>query len=164
VIALVRIDNRLLHGQILETWIPSLAATRVVVADDQAAANLLARTAMCLCLPPTVAAEVVPLAGLDWKALAAAPEPMLVLLRDVEALARARSGGLGPAEAPRINVGNVHFAAARKAVTPSVWLSDDEIRTLREMSAAGFQVEFRPIPTEPPTGLAEIERRYAGAR
>jgi PTS system mannose-specific IIB component len=161
VIALVRVDNRLLHGQVLETWIPSLKATRVVVADDQAAGNLLARTAMTLCLPPTVAAEVLPLGGLDWQALAAAKEPVLVLVRDVEALVRARAGGLGPTQAPRVNVGNVHFAADRRPVTPSVWLSEPEIRTLRDMEGAGFAVEVRAIPSEPPAGLAEIERRYA---
>lgn len=160
-IALVRVDNRLLHGQVLETWIPSLGARRVVVADDQAAGNLLARTAMTLCLPPSVAAEVEPLAGLDWKALADAREPVLVLVRDVEALARARAGGLGSAQAPRVNVGNVHFGAERRAVTPSVWLSESEIRTLRDMEEAGFTVEVRAIPSESPTGMAEIERRYA---
>lgn len=163
-IALVRVDNRLLHGQVLEAWIPALGAARVVVADDTAATNVLARSAMTLCLPPGMAAEVVPLTGLDWKALAASPETVLVLVRDVEALVRARGAGLAPEHAPRVNVGNVHFAAARKAVTPSVWLSDEEIRTLRDMEAAGFQVEVRAIPGEPPTGLTEIERRYAAAR
>ncbi|MFT3913649.1 MAG: PTS sugar transporter subunit IIB [Anaeromyxobacteraceae bacterium] len=160
-IALLRVDNRLLHGQVLETWIPKLRATRVVVADDQAAQNLLARTAMTLCLPPSVRAEVVPLGGLDWRSLATAKDQVLVLVRDVEALGRAREGGLGPAEAPRVNVGNVHFGAERRSVTPSVWLSGSEIRTLRDMEAAGFAVEVRAIPTEPPTGMAEIERRYA---
>ena len=50
-IALVRVDNRLLHGQILEAWLPRLGAREVVVADDDAAASPLARAAMTLALP-----------------------------------------------------------------------------------------------------------------
>ncbi|MDA8124239.1 MAG: PTS sugar transporter subunit IIB, partial [Deltaproteobacteria bacterium] len=36
-IALVRVDNRLVHGQILEAWIPYLQASCIVVVDDQVA-------------------------------------------------------------------------------------------------------------------------------
>jgi len=60
VIALVRVDNRLLHGQILETWIPRLGIREVVVADDDAARSDLARAAMTLCVPPDLPVRVVP--------------------------------------------------------------------------------------------------------
>ena len=163
-IALVRVDNRLLHGQILETWVPSLNVRRVVVADDAAAGNALARTAMTLCLPPGVAAEVVPLGSLPWAQLAAAQDRVLVLVRDVEALARARGEGLTAAAAPRVNVGNVHFGTGRRPVTPSVYLSGAEVSTLRDMAAAGFRVDAAAVPSEPPAGLDEIERRYAAGR
>jgi PTS system mannose-specific IIB component len=164
VIALVRVDNRLLHGQVLETWVPSLRARRVVVADDEVAGNTLARTAMTLCLPPGLAVEVLPLDRVPWRSVAAARESVLVLVRDVEALSRARAAGLGPTEAPRVNVGNVHFVDGRRPVTPSVYLSEAEMHTLRDMVDAGFAVEARAIPSEPPTGMAEIERRYAAGR
>ena len=52
-IALVRVDNRLVHGQILEAWMPRLRATALVVADDDAARSPLARAAMTLAVPIT---------------------------------------------------------------------------------------------------------------
>src|SRR6266516_4057738 len=70
-IALLRVDNRLLHGQILEAWVPRLKIGRIVVADDEAAASRLARAAMTLCLPPELAADVVPVGQVDYAALAA---------------------------------------------------------------------------------------------
>ncbi|MCX5823214.1 MAG: PTS sugar transporter subunit IIB [Deltaproteobacteria bacterium] len=30
----MRVDNRLVHGQILEAWVPFLKASCIVVADD----------------------------------------------------------------------------------------------------------------------------------
>jgi PTS system mannose-specific IIB component len=163
VIALVRVDNRLLHGQILETWIPRLGIEEVVVADDDAAASELARAAMTLCVPPELPARIVSVREVGWAALAAKKAPVLVLVREVAALAQARAAGLGPEQAGRVNVGNVHFAPGRRAVTPSVFLSGDEVEILRSLAAAGFDVEARAIPSETPTGMGEIERRYAAA-
>lgn len=163
-IALVRVDNRLLHGQILEAWLPRLGADEVVVVDDEAARSPLARAAMTLCLPPELPARIVPLAEADFPALAAAPAKVVVLLRDVPALVRAHAQGLTPALAPTVNLGNVHFGPDRRPCTPSVFLDGPDVASLRALSAAGFQVEARAIPSEPPAGLAEIERRYAQSR
>ncbi len=162
-IALVRVDNRLLHGQILETWIPRLGIEEVVVADDEAAGSALARAAMTLCVPPDLPIQVLSVKDVPWAALAASRRKALVLVRDVATLAAARAGGLTAALAPRVNLGNVHFAPGRRSVTPSVFLAPAELVTLRDLAAAGFDIEARAIPSEPPAGLAEIERRYGAA-
>jgi PTS system mannose-specific IIB component len=66
--------------------------------------------------------------------------------------------------APRVNLGNVHFGPGRRQVTPSVFLSEGEVAALRALAGEGFEIEARAIPSEPPTGMNEIERRYAAAR
>jgi PTS system mannose-specific IIB component len=163
VIALVRVDNRLVHGQILEAWAPSLGARRILVADDEAARTPLARAAMTLALPPDLPADVVPLDAVEWARVAAAPEPVLVLVREVEGLRRAAAGGLTPALSPRLNVGNVHFAPGRQPVTASAYLAPDEVEALRALAAAGFAIELRAVPSESPLGLDEVERRTGSA-
>jgi len=45
-----------------------------------------------------------------------------------------------------------------------VFLSADEVATLRRLSDAGFAVEARAIPSDAPAGMDEIERRYAAGR
>lgn len=163
-IVLVRVDNRLLHGQILEAWVPRLKVQKVVVADDEAAASPLALAAITLCVPPDLPIEVKPVRQVDWAALAREPGRVMVLVRDIDDLNRARAAGLTSALAPNVNIGNVHFAPGRLAVTPSVFLGGSDIEALRLLEGAGFAVEARAIPAETPTGMAEIERRYAAAR
>jgi mannose/fructose/N-acetylgalactosamine-specific phosphotransferase system component IIB len=164
VIPVVRVDNRLLHGQVLETWIPGLSIAEVVVADAEASASPLARAAMTLCLPAELKIQILPLAELDFAALAAAPHQVLVLLRDVAGLAAAAAGGLTPGRAHRLNLGNIHFSPGRRAVSRSVYLTGEELATLEGLAAAGFEVEASALPTDPPAGLAELARRYASAR
>ena len=62
-VALVRVDNRLVHGQVLEAWLPALDAHGILVADDEAAGNVLARSAMSLAIPPGVVFEVLRIAA-----------------------------------------------------------------------------------------------------
>jgi len=164
VIPLVRVDNRLLHGQVLETWIPRLGATAVAVVDDEAARSPLAQAAMTLCCPAEVPVRVLPMAEADFAALGAGPGPVLVLVRDVAGLTAAVARGLTPALAPRLNLGNVHFTPGRRPLTPSVYLAEAELQALEALAAAGFQVEARAVPTDPPAGLDELRRRYATAR
>ena len=163
-IVLIRVDNRLLHGQILEAWVPRLRIQKVVIADDLAASSPLALAAMTLCVPPELPIEVKAVRDVDWGALALDPNRNLVLVRDLADVSRATAAGLTSRLAPNVNVGNVHFAPGRHAVTPSVFLGRPELQALRTLVGEGFAVEARAIPAEPPAGMAEIERRYAASR
>jgi len=163
-IALVRIDNRLVHGQVVETWVPRLGARAILVADDEAAASPLAQAAMALALPQEIPVDVVPADAADWRAAAARPEPVLVVFREVAGLARAAGRGLSPDIVPKVNIGNVHFADGRRALSPSLFLSAGELEALRALAAAGFALEARAIPSDPPADLAELERRWQAAR
>ncbi len=163
-ITLVRVDNRLLHGQILEAWVPRLKVDQVVVADGEAAASPLAQAAMTLCVPPELPVRIAPPEAIDFAALARGAPRVLVLVRDPAGLQAARAAGLTPALARTVNLGNVHFGPGRRPVTPSVFLSEPELATLRQAAADGFEIEARAVPSESPAGMADIERRYAAAR
>lgn len=160
-IALVRVDNRLVHGQILETWLPRLGIRRLVVADDDCAGTPLARDAMCLCTPADLPVDVKPLAEVDWAALAASRDPVMVLVRDVADLVRASESGMTPERVKRLNLGNVHYALRRRPVTPSVFLDDDELAALRRLAARGFDVEARALPTDPPVDPLRVPHARA---
>ena len=60
-ISLVRVDNRLIHGQVVEAWLPHLKVGRVVVADDEAASSPLIRAAMGLAVSNNVSVDIQPL-------------------------------------------------------------------------------------------------------
>jgi PTS system N-acetylgalactosamine-specific IIB component len=161
-IALLRVDNRLLHGQVLETWVPRLKIRHIVVADDEAAGSPLARAAMTLCLPPEIAADVLPQARVDYPALAA-EEHVLVLFREVAGLAQAAASGLTAALAPKVNIGNVHYRPGRRAVTPSVFLAAEEVAAIDGLARAGFDVEARAIPSDAPVGARQLAEKYDAA-
>ena len=119
---------------------------------------------MTLCVPPELPVRIARPEAIDFAALARGNPRVLVLVRDPAGLAAARAAGLTPALAPTVNLGNVHFGPGRRPVSPSVFLSEEELATLRQRAAEGFVIEVRAVPSESPAGMAEIERRYAAAR
>ncbi|WP_373046557.1 PTS system mannose/fructose/N-acetylgalactosamine-transporter subunit IIB [Vulgatibacter sp.] len=158
-IALVRVDNRLIHGQVVSTWIPHLKVDKVVVVDDDAAASPLIQAAMTMALPPHLEAEIVPRAQADLPALARSSKRILVLVRDV---ANAEAV-VGQTPIAVLNLGNVHFGEGRKAISASVFLAEDEVEALGRIAAGGTEIEARAVPTDHRVGLEELRARYRAA-
>ena len=157
-LALLRVDNRLIHGQVVQAWLPALKVQRVVVADDEAAASPLSLAAMGLALGDEAELRCVPLGQLDVRALASDAVRTLLLVRDVAGAVAVHARGLSSGT---VNVGNVHAAPGRGAVTPSVFLSTGELSQLKMLSDAGLQVEVRAVPSERALGMEELSKRLA---
>ncbi|HET9751883.1 MAG TPA: PTS sugar transporter subunit IIB [Myxococcales bacterium] len=163
-IALVRVDNRLVHGQVLEAWLPALDAQGILVADDEAAGNVLARSAMALAIPPGVGFLVLRLEAAAELLRPGGKGPQaartLVLLRDVRDAVLLHEGGV---PIPRLNIGNVHFANGRRQVSGSVFLDEREVSELEQLARSGTEVELRAVPSEAPLQLGDIKARFAAA-
>jgi PTS system mannose-specific IIB component len=163
-IALVRVDNRLVHGQVLEAWVPALSAQGILVADDEVAGNALARAAMSLAIPKNVAfrvARLAEVAGMLRPGGSGAPAPRtLVLVRNVRDAVALREQGV---PLPHLNLGNVHYSAGREQVAPTVYLDAAEIEALEQLGAAGTGIEARAVPAEAPVSLPTIAARFRAA-
>ncbi len=139
---------------------PYLKVDRVVVADDEASQSPLMRAAMSLALPGAVEVQISALNETDFAALATDGSSTLVLLRDVPAAQSAQGRGL---PVKQLNLGNVHFGVGRRQVSPSVFLSPEDIRSLQRLNDGGTEVEARGIPSDRPVRLAEILERFGKA-
>lgn len=160
-LALVRVDNRLVHGQVLEAWLPAIDAHGIVVADDEAAHNTLVRSAMSLAIPSRVSFQVLRVAEaaalLRPGGKGAPSVRTLLLLRDVRDAVALVEGGVRP---ERLNLGNVHFGSGRRQVSASVYLDAAEMAQLEQLAASGVEIEARAVPAEAPVPLATLKKRF----
>ncbi len=146
-VVLIRVDQRLLHGQVVEGWVPHLKVDTVVVADDAIANDPILNVAMCAACPAKVKLHVM---RVNDAALAAGRGTLpgkrtLVLVATVNALDTIWKSGF---RAEQVNVGNVPIAPGRARVTSSVALSKDEVQALDQIAASGVPVEARAVPRE----------------
>ncbi len=141
----VRIDNRLLHGQVVQYWIPFLEVERLVIADDEAANNPAMSTVYRMAVPGTVDLSVVPVNDLAQEIRASKASTILILISDVSDAVRAQKSGLS---FDRLVLGNVHATPARTRITDSVYLSREEIDSLMRFRLNGGRVEIQTFPGE----------------
>jgi PTS system mannose-specific IIB component len=147
-IVLLRIDDRLIHGQVVEGWLPTLDADTVVVVSDAAAADPVQTALMKMALPPSVALSVLKVA--DAPAALAAPQAaarkMLVLVPGpAEALALLKGG----VAVDRVNVGGLHFTAGKVQLGRALFLDEKDKAALRAIADRGVRLEGRPLPSDP---------------
>lgn len=145
-ILLFRVDERLIHGQVVVGWGNHLDPDRYVVVDDALAVSEWEQELYGLGVPEDAEAAFVSveearsaLAG--WKA---SPRRTVVLTRDLETMLELARGGR--LEGERVNVGGIHHAAGREKVLDYVYLSDDDRGRLRALEAEGVRVSARDLP------------------
>lgn len=140
-----RIDSRLIHGQVIEAWLPHLRVARVVVADDRTAADSMAQAAMALAVPESVEVVHSPVAKLDLPRLQTDSVRTLLLFRDVPSVLAARERGLPDG---RLVLGNVHSGPGREQLSRSVFLTNDEQRELSHLTTSGMEVVLQAVPSD----------------
>src|SRR5207248_10178398 len=126
--------------------------------------DVLERSAMSLAITAKVGCEVLRLqAAADLlKPGGKGPQAQrtLVLLRGVRDAVSLQAAGV---PIPQLNLGNVHFGAARRQVAPSVFLDAGEIAALDKLTSAGTRIEVRAVPSDPPLALSDLKARFASA-
>jgi mannose/fructose/N-acetylgalactosamine-specific phosphotransferase system component IIB len=154
-ITLVRVDNRLVHGQILEAWVPFLRASCIIVVDDQVASDYFCESVIRMAVPREV--DVI-ISGLKefagtYSFHQGSGQKAIVLFSKVsDALEVYRLGF----RFEKMNIGNVYNENCALCCTPSVLLSDVDIRDITSLHREGVRIELRRVPREKPVDLFDI--------
>ena len=157
-IVLFRVDERLIHGQVVVGWGGPLHADRIVVVDDEIAASPWEQELYCLGVPPEMEARFATVddAGREIAAWRADSRRIIVLVRDVATTLRlAENGALAGEE---VNLGGIHHADGRGKVLPYLYLRPDEREALQRVAAAGARVSARDLPATRAVPLDELPR------
>jgi PTS system mannose-specific IIB component/fructoselysine and glucoselysine-specific PTS system IIB component len=154
-IVLFRVDERLIHGQVVVGWGGPLHADRIVVADDEIAASSWEQELYCLGVPPEIDAVFVTVDEArrrvpEWKG----GRRVIVLVRDVATARRMAEGGVLAGE--EVNLGGIHHAEGRTRVLPYLHLGPGDGDALREIAASGAEVSARDLPATRKVMLDEL--------
>ena len=157
-LVLVRVDSRLIHGQIVETWVPHTGADCIVVANDDLVGNAALRAVMELAVPPTVRvlfcgiAEVrAALAGIDRHG-----EKAIVLCATAADALRIHRAGV---RFDFLNIGNLHYAAGKVEIAPSVYFAPEDFDTVDRLEHSGVSVDVRATPADPGARVVHGRKR-----
>lgn len=146
-IVLLRVDERLIHGQVVVGWGTRLHPDRIIVVDDELAASVWEQELYSLGLPESCSAgfETVADARAHLAGWIEDTRRMMVLTRDLTTMRRlAEAGGLAGRE---VNIGGIHHATGRDRVLPYVFLGPIEREEIHRLIDAGALVVAQDLPS-----------------
>jgi len=153
-IALVRVDNRLVHGQILEAWVPYCQAGCIIVVDDHVASDFFRETVIKMAVPRDIDVVITSVEDFTRYILQSRQgKRTIILFSEVADVVTCYKNGF---KLEHLNIGNVHNEDCVKECSPSVLLGTTDIESIRYLVAAGVKVELQRIPREKPMNVTEV--------
>lgn len=142
-----RVDNRLVHGQIIEAWLPYLNATVLVVANEALVNDELRRRIMLMAVPGRIRLLFVRLADLPVTLARCEEhkESVLVLFADPADARWAYDHGT-PLRS--LNIGNLHYKPGKRQVCEHAALSPTDEENLRYLRGQRVELDYRCVPAD----------------
>ena len=146
-IAAVRIDTRLLHGQVATAWTKQIAPDRIIVVSDGVAHDQLRKTMIEQAAPPGVPANVVPIK----KMIEVSKDPrfgatkVFLLFENPQDLLKAIEGGV---DIKKANIGSMAHSVGKVVVTNAIAMGEDDVKTIEAIRAKGVELEARKVPAD----------------
>jgi PTS system mannose-specific IIB component len=154
VFPLVRVDDRLLHGQVIVGWVQALHLNPVYVACDRILREPALARALRSLIPPGTSGDIITLetAAEIWQnGELKNSRPLLVLEHPVDALKLIRLG----APMKTLTLGGMHFREERVEFLSYIFISEWDRVTLHEIRQAGVNIFCQDLPATKPVPLSE---------
>ena len=152
---LYRIDDRLIHGQVVVGWGQPLDLTFIVLVDDEVAASDWEQELYRMGVPPDMEVyfDTVTGAGENLSRYQDDERRGLLLTGDIDTMTRLVDA---TGDIRRVNVGGIHHKPGRTQRLRYVFLNPDEESQLRALESRGLEVSAQDVPAARPVPLDEL--------
>lgn len=154
-IKLLRIDDRLIHGQVAVYWINATGADTIVIANDKHATNAMLKMSLTVGKPAGCKMEVLTVVkAADYLNNAAnAKRKILLICGSCEDAAELCAK---VAEIKEVDLGGIRFAEGRTSISNQVFLVEEDLQSLDAIAEQGRTVYVQEAPSKPKISLPEI--------
>ena len=140
--AFVRVDDRLIHGQVVTSWVKSLSTRRIWVVSDRARQEPIEIILLKSSVPPFLALDVLSVQEAVDACLESHTLILLERLQDAVTLCRA---GMPIRD---INVGGLRYQPGRVGLSKSVYVGPEDVVALHALQALCVDTEIRVLPSD----------------
>lgn len=144
----VRIDERLIHGQVAGIWAPSLHTQRIIVINDEAAADSLQKSSLRMAAPTSMRLSVLPVesAAKNIRSGKYGKQRLFLVFKNpTDVLRYLKAGG----KLTHVNVGNMSYKEGSKDITKSIKVLEEEIDVFESIAAMDINVTAQLVPNDP---------------
>ena len=143
---IARLDDRLVHGQIINNWCTSEDITEIIVINKEVANNDMRKTIIEMSVPEGInilfcdVSDALEIYEEECKF----ERLMIVFGNPLEILEFIENGG----KLDSLNIGGMSFKKGRKKLSTAVYASDEELEILKKVASKNINLEIRLLPTD----------------
>jgi mannose/fructose/N-acetylgalactosamine-specific phosphotransferase system component IIB len=162
--ALVRVDNRLVHGQILEAWVPFIEAKCIMVVDDNSASDFFCETVIRMAVPIDIEVNICSVEDFaaNYVFSQGSGKKTIVLLSKISDALKIYQNGF---HFKKLNIGNIHHEDYKVCCAPSVFLCEPEIQDIfKLLQDEGVHVELKRVPREKAVDIKDALKEFCNVK
>ena len=141
-IVLVRIDDRLIHGQVMTSWLNYTSANKIMIIDDEVANDAFMKSVLKTCVPAAARLK---------KGFAG--DKCIILVKYPKTLYRLMSEGI---VFDHVNIGGMGVSGDRTKFFRNISASEEEKKMLKELVEAGSKIGVRIIAEDSETDISKM--------
>ncbi|GEN94414.1 PTS system mannose/fructose/N-acetylgalactosamine-transporter subunit IIB [Pediococcus ethanolidurans] len=158
-ITAVRIDGRLIHGQVANLWTTKLGVSRIMVIDDKVAASDIEKSGLKLArptgidlsvLPEKTAAEHIKRGGYD-------SQKVFIVVKRPQILLDLVNDGV---KLDTINVGNMSQTEETTQLTNSINVVQDDVDAFNGLHEKGIKITSQMVPGDTAQDFMDILKKF----
>ncbi len=155
----MRVDNRLIHGQVIVGWAKILGLDKIVVANDELAKDKIKLQMLKLAIPREMSVDFLTLQQAiefykknAWKKF----NTMLLVKSPVDAYGLVSSG----IEIKKINIGGLYMEPGCQMIAENIAINEVDKSFLEKIIALNIQIEGRALPADEECDVSKMLDRY----
>lgn len=153
-ISMVRVDERLVHGQIIIKWIEAKEANRIVIIDDEVACDPIMREFLKLTLPKDIELGIYTLKeGAEFLKTNNSEDKVIVLAKYLWVVKGIYEKGVRIQE---VNIGRIPSDIGKKKVHPNIFLNEEDINVVNYFRKKGVSVVIQLVPDNLPANVYDL--------
>ena len=149
-VAFLRIDDRLIHGQVIVGWLPEIKPENLVVVNDNVAEDAMRQDLMSLSVPPDVELEFYSTSDINEEDV---NESSFILVSSPKDAWECLQKGIKP---EKFNVGGMHSKDGKEEIFEALHVDDEDRKYFDLIIKSGVEPIFQPTPQNQPMPLGDI--------
>ncbi|MDR3112021.1 MAG: PTS sugar transporter subunit IIB [Elusimicrobiota bacterium] len=159
-IVTARVDDRLIHGQIVQGWLKNIDVDAVLVVSDAAVQDAMQQVLMSLAMPSNIRLDVKNSKDAVESILNGtySRERLFIVSEKPEYILQMIENGV---DLKSINVGGMHFANGKRKILFNLFADDNDVEVLYKIYLKGIEIEGRILPKDERVNvISVVEREY----
>ncbi|MDB1653529.1 PTS sugar transporter subunit IIB [Enterococcus durans] len=146
-IVFARVDDRLIHGEVVTAWTPTYSINHIIIIDDIVATDPFQKRVLKALAPTKIRVDAFTVVegikelGKDYNE----KERVLLLTKSPIVYAKLVEGGI---ELPQVNLGGMGIRDERKPFIKNVACDEKEIEAIRNIVEKGIHVFYQLVPEQ----------------